>query len=347
MSWPIPQFSRSKINRAGEILAADNPAPEDFAWAQDVLSNWRACHGYPVNTFQATLRARLNTIDKNAIVAQRLKRTPSIINKLRRFAGMNLARMQDIGGLRAVVGTLKQVRQLQTTYVDDPGRFTHELIDHDDYIEHPKDTGYRSVHLIYKYSNDRAPAYNGLQLELQIRTKLQHAWATAVETMGTFLGQVLKSSQGEQRWLKFFEMTGSAFAYLEHTPLVPGYENLSRRDTFSAVTESEADLGVLDKLDGFSVALTAISSDKKPGSYHLIVLNSGTKSVDIKTYGRNRLETATKDYAHVEERIVHGDKLEAVLVSAGPVDQLRRAYPNYFLDTHDFIAQVKGIIQAT
>ena len=343
MTLPTPRYTRSQVNRAGRVLIAENPTIEQFEWARDVLTNWRACHAYPVNTFQATLRKKLQHIDKKAIVAQRLKRTPSIISKLQRFEGMNLARMQDIGGLRAVVGSLQQARDLEMEYRQ--SRFTHELVGSSDYIKEPKETGYRSIHLVYRYKNLNAPAYDKLQLELQIRTKLQHAWATAVETMGTFLGQALKSSQGEQQWLRFFEVTGSAFAYIERSTLVPGYEHLSRQDTFKAVAAAEADLGVLDKLDGFSIALNAISTDKGRGSYHIVVLDSASKTVEIKSYGRNRLDEAALDYAAVETRAARGEMIEAVLVSAGPIESLRRAYPNYFLDTRDFIRRVKRIIQ--
>jgi putative GTP pyrophosphokinase len=110
-----------------------------------------------------------------------MKRAPSIVSKLQRFDGMNLARMQDIGGLRAVLGSVSRVRKLEAMYRN--SKFRHVLV----YIAHPKSDGYRGIHLIYRYSNSLAPAYDGLSLELQVRTRLQHAWATAVETMGTFL----------------------------------------------------------------------------------------------------------------------------------------------------------------
>ena len=80
----------------------------------------------------------------------------------------------------------------------------HELHTSRDYIQHPKPSGYRSIHLVYKYKNPISPEYNGLFVELQIRTRLQLAWATAVETMGTYLGHALKSSEGPERWLDFF-----------------------------------------------------------------------------------------------------------------------------------------------
>lgn len=99
MSFVKPKYSKKQINRAGEILISDDPTESNRRFADEVLANYRAAHGYPINTFQATLRAKLKTIDDKAIVAQRLKRTPSIVLKLKRFEGMKLARMQDIGGL--------------------------------------------------------------------------------------------------------------------------------------------------------------------------------------------------------------------------------------------------------
>lgn len=119
------------------------------------------------------MREKLRAIDSNALVAQRLKRSPSIISKLKRFPKMKLSRMQDIGGLRAVVSNLEVARQLTESYKS--SRFTHDLVGEKDYIEYPKDTGYRGIHLVYKYQNRRVALYDGLHIELQIRTRLQHA----------------------------------------------------------------------------------------------------------------------------------------------------------------------------
>ncbi len=138
MAFVEPQYSKSQVNRAGEILAAGEVySLEDQDWAGAVLANWRACHAYPINTFQATLRKKLKVVDPDALVAQRLKRAPSIIFKLQRFDGMRLARMQDIGGLRAVVGSMSKARKLETAYRR--SRFNHVLTSSKNYIDHPKD----------------------------------------------------------------------------------------------------------------------------------------------------------------------------------------------------------------
>jgi ppGpp synthetase/RelA/SpoT-type nucleotidyltranferase len=347
MAFVEPKYSKSQVNRAGEILIdPDKFSEEEQDWASRVLANWRACHGYPINTFQATLRQKLKAIDEDAIVAQRLKRAPSIILKLQRFEGMRLARMQDIGGLRAVVGSVAKVRKLEATYRNPGTSFKHVLASSKNYIDEPKLDGYRSIHLIYRYENENAPAYNGLSLELQLRTKLQHAWATAVETMGTFLGQALKSGQGESEWRSFFAKAGAALAHVERTVAVPGFENRSKEEVFAEVANAERKLHVLEKLSGFAIAADKITAERGQGAYHLIVLDSSRRSVSIRPYPIARLEQANIDYATIEQRTKAGEPIEAVLVSAGPIDALRKAYPNYFLDTQEFVRQLDKVISS-
>ncbi len=58
----------------------------------------------------------------------------------------------------------------------------------------------------------------------------------------------------------------------------------------------------------------------------------------------HRRRTAIEAYADVERRSKLGEQVEAVLVSAGPVEALKKAYPNYFLDTHQFVSQVGRVV---
>lgn len=351
MAWPTPKFSKRKVDKAGEFLLGrfvagpsgplnDNDINRFFE-SFEIIDNWRACHGYPINTFQATLRKKLKTIDKKALVAQRLKRMPSIIRKLKRFEKMKLSRMQDLGGLRAVVSNLKQLRKLEQSYKN--SKFTHRLVNEKDYVIDPKNSGYRSVHLVYKYDNKKINNYNGLFIELQIRTKLQHTWATAVETMGTFLDHALKSSEGPINWLDFFSLCGSAFAFLENTKPIPKYEHLNEIETYQKTIEEANRLNIIERLQGFTIAAERIQTDKKSGSYHLIVLDLELKVVRINSYGKSELNQASKDYANVEKNISQGRDAQAVLVSAGPLDNLKRAYPSYFLDTKEFIINLNKI----
>jgi putative GTP pyrophosphokinase len=352
MTFPVPEYSRTQVQRAGATLVTadteDGGGINMDRWyeAYLILSNWRACHGYPINTFQSTLRKKLQKIDPDSLVAQRLKRTPSILNKLKRFNGMSLSRMQDIGGLRAVVTSLAQLRTLHLAYRETV--FTHTLVSEYDYVAVPKRSGYRSIHLVYKYKLRAPSPYDGLQLELQFRTKLQHAWATAVETMGTFLEHSLKSSEGPEEWLNFFSLVSSAFAHLERMPRVPGYEHLGRAETFQ-LTKVEAErLEVQDRLKRYSTAVKSIpTTGTTRGAYYLVELQltGDDSNVKITSFARDRLEEANAAYSRAEQEAIQA-KAQVVLVSAGSIASLKQAYPNYFLDTHEFLKQLERITRS-
>ena len=342
----VPKESRNKIDKAGQVLANN---PQLIGVDRDLIEKWRACHAYPLNTFNSTLRDKVRKFHDSPIVAQRLKRMSTIIDKLKRYPQMKLTRMQDIGGVRAVMNSINDVYELAKDYKD-KSRFIHKLTSEKDYIKNPRDEdGYRSLHLVYKYKNKHVPSYNGLLIELQIRTKLQHTWATAVETMGTFLGQALKSRQGEKEWLDFFAIVSSAFAHMENSPRVPRFAIISKDETFSMVAKANQEIQVLEKIRGYSVAVNEIvkrGSTQQGWFYHLIILNSLQKTVQIKAYKRGSFKQAVEDYAKVEEQVAKGEKIEPVLVSAGPLDVLRKAYPNFFLDIGDFVRKVENIIKA-
>ncbi len=337
MSTISPQYSHSQVNRAGDVLRRSDSPDSARLEAAEILANWRARHNYPINTFQATLRDKLKTVDEEAIVAQRLKRIPSIVEKLKRYPGMQLARMEDIGGLRAIVSDLDGVRRLYEGYRQ--AHFKHVLYKEHDYIQKPKETGYRSIHLVYQYRNDlneEARNHNGLLLEVQLRTRLQHAWAAAVETAGTMLNCQLKSGEGPPEWLDFFAATGSAFAHLEKQPPVPGYQHLSALETYQLVARLAQQLMVRQKLSGFSAVIDNTQAHEGR-TYYLLSLDPVAGSVQTWAYGRDSFELATSDYLKAEEAILTGSQQQAVLVATKSIEDLRWAYPSFFLDTREFL----------
>jgi ppGpp synthetase/RelA/SpoT-type nucleotidyltranferase len=342
LAYVQPIYSKNNVRKAGDILKDDNASKSDKIWGNEVLGNWRAIHSYPINTFQATLRDKLKIIDESSLVAQRLKRSPSIISKLKRFPSMQLSRMQDIGGLRAVLSTLENVEELQKSYKVST-RFPHELVNEKNYILEPKDTGYRGIHLIYKYKNQKNNIYDGLHIELQIRTRLQHSWATAVETMGTFLNHSLKSSEGPEEWLAFFALTGSAFAHFEKSNPVTQYAHMSKDETYTTMIYEASRLNVVERLKAFSIATESITTGKSLGSYHIVILNPKEKNVIVESFSKRRIDEANLRYSYYENQINEGNQLQVVLVATGSIESLRQAYPSYFLDTEQFIKAINRI----
>ena len=343
--WAAPSFSRAEVDRAGRLLAQNGVAadPLVIGHALDVINNWRSSHSFPLNTLQMALRQRSASICEAPIVAQRLKRVPSIFGKLRRFPKMKLSRMQDVGGARAVLPAMAEVDRLREAYRQ--RRTRHQLVGEKDYVRQPKASGYRSIHLVYRYHSDKNDLYNnGLQIELQLRTRRQHAWATAVETVGTFLGQSLKSSQGREDWLRFFELIGSGFALVEGWTTADNVPD-DPEALVAEIRDAARRLQAKKKLEAFRQALVFDEKERRQSqaSYYLFVLQPEQKSLAIRTYGAGGLGQATEAYL-TQEKNLAGTAGDTVLVRSDSLESLRRAFPNYFWDTRTFVEEMDRLL---
>ncbi len=345
MAWTEPQYSKGQVDKAGQVLVSADASYEQLYDAMTVVNNWRSAHSFPLNTLQVGLRQRARQIDPEALVAQRIKRMSSIEAKLSRFKTIRLSQMQDIGGCRAVVRTVSNVRQLAELH--DRSAMKHKLLRIDDYLEKPQSSGYRGIHLIYRYYSDRSETYNGLQIEIQLRSLLQHAWATAVETVGTFLKQALKSSQGHVEWLRFFALMGSALALRERTAIVPGTP-ATRHELLNELREAAQALEVERRLDAYGNALQTLEEQSVADAhFFLMILDPATDTITIRGFRKNELDAATATYLHVERSLNASTGAEAVLVSVDSISALKRAYPNYFLDTQSFLLAVRRALSSS
>ena len=166
MAWTAPEYSRSQVNDAGVTLVDSSASRQAKSRARTIVNNWRASQGFPLNALQMNLRNTVAAFGDAALVAQRLKRLSSIEAKLRRSHHMQLARMHDIGGCRAVLPSADDVLDIVRKY--DKSRAMHEPLRRYDYLTSPRDSGYRGVHLVYGYrtrSNAHA-AYRGMRIEI-------------------------------------------------------------------------------------------------------------------------------------------------------------------------------------
>jgi hypothetical protein len=64
---------------------------------------------------------------------------------------------------------------------------------------------------------------------MQIRSGLQHAWATAVEAVGLVRAEAMKAGEGDANWLRLFDLISSEFAEAEGCPTVPGAPSKAER----------------------------------------------------------------------------------------------------------------------
>ncbi len=350
MEWVKPIYSRREVNWAASYLVQDFSGspdidPNKIDQAFDVVDNFRAVHAFPLNTLQNRLRKHVKNIDKRSIIAQRLKRFSSIWFKLRRFEQMKLWDMQDIGGCRAIVPDLNYVEHVVNTFKS--SRIRHSLTHEDDYIQQPRDSGYRSRYLVYRYISDRNEIYNGLKVEVQIRTPIQHAWATTVETVDAFTQQALKSSMGKRDWERFFQLMGTEMALLEDTPPVPGTPTDSRelRQELKACAD---ELQVLTTLARFRMALSVTryqSAKGKNAAFFLLSLDNTAEHLRVTGYSRRESIEATKAYSNREKEIRNLKGRDTVLVSVDSIRNLQQAYPNYFADTAMFAHILKEALK--
>lgn len=339
MKWIDPAHSKNKVRKAGDVLRSKHELSENTLQAYKILSNWRSAHAYPMHCLLMILRKKSNEICRDPIVVQRLKRSPSIIAKLRRMRGMSLDRMQDIAGCRSVVNSLTQVKQLSNLIKN--SQTSHIFHNEKDYINYPKESGYRCIHLVYKY-NASKKEYKNFFIELQLRSQIQHAWATAVEVVDLFTKQALKASYGQETWKDFFRYVSVEFARLEKAPTDP---NLSKIEIMENVKRLESTLSVRDRLGAFAVTTRHIEKQtKKEFQYYIMVLDAKKNSISVYQYEAKKVGEATEQYLKLETEHANNDRVDVVLVSGDSIKNLKKAYPNYFADTKNFLSYYNKIL---
>lgn len=338
--WKVVEYPRNQIIKAGKIIKNSESTQDEIAYATQVIDNWRAAHAFPMHVIYTHLR-RMAQSDSNIIVAERLKRIDSIVNKLKREPTMSLWAIQDLGGCRFIVTTIEDVYKYSSDY--EKSRKRHILQSKYDYIEHPKTTGYRSLHVVYKYHSDTVDTYNkNMLVEIQFRTHLQHLWATAVETMGLFTKKAIKSGQGDDDVNRFFVLASALFAKIENQPIPPNV--IDDIDEIASEIETlNAKHNYLDFLSGIRVATDYQEQNmksKKMG-YYILILNYNTNRLRIQSFMPSQFEQANKIYNSIESTRAE-TKIDAVLVNVSSFKALKAAYPNYFSDINEFISIVKN-----
>lgn len=209
--------SKTQVNRAGDVLrsyiSGQLVAEDEHEAARRTLLAFRAAHQYPLIKATMGLRSTVTTEGCPVEVSQRLKRVPTILDKLVRQPRMELARMQDIGGCRAVLRDIAEVRRVERRVHRNNLNRTGKSPRVSDYISSPRSSGYRGIHVIVEY--------DGRAIEVQLRTQVMHEWAIAVEQLSGRVGADLKSSVGPREVLDWLEAVSEAMAIEEGGGVVP------------------------------------------------------------------------------------------------------------------------------
>jgi putative GTP pyrophosphokinase len=342
--------SKRSLNKLADgllKLGEDDRADED---TYKQLNHYRSLF-HPLMTLVNTqCRARITrTLSKTqaqkSIVVQRIKRLESIILKLQRHPTMELSEMQDIGGVRVILPDM-----------DALDIFTENLFHRSkviklkktkNYILEPKSDGYRSVHYLLELKNKRldiAP-FENLIVELQVRTMLQHCWATGVEIAGIINNKHYKTGDWDTDWGQFFLLLSEYFS---------GIENKLKLETnlLLELKKFIAGLNIIERLEVVSLSFRVLEAQLKfADKEKLLLLVTDFEIHQITISIEDDEESALKKLEILENRFSlkkSGQlKGQALLVKGADIKNLKKAYPNYYMDTRMLIDEIKKMMKLT
>lgn len=322
-----PGGSKSRVTRAGQAVRDKAVTAEDLA----VIDTWRAAHRAVLNTFQAILRIRAK--DTNVVVAQRHKRKRTIFDKLRRLPRMELARMDDIAGCRLIFSSIEELNAFRSKL--HKAKFKHKrrnAIDKYDYIARPKSTGYRGIHDVYEYdvNSDHGKDYKGLFVEIQYRTFVQHAWATAVEVIGIITESQPKFQRGDDRYERAMAFASEILARA-HEDKTSCFPVMSDNQLVREFLNIDEEIGLLKLLRGINA-----SGREAFAKGNVILMFTDTEELEVKTY-RDATDALRALFKHEKDN----PGRDVVLVRADSSEDIRTAFRNYFTDATEFIRLVE------
>ena len=252
---------------------------------------------------------------------------------------MQLARMHDIAGCRLIFRTEEDM----SAYIDRLHRtagFKHirKEEQYKDYIQNPKESGYRGIHDVYAYKSkkglDRSNKWDGLLVEIQYRTIYQHAWATAVEIADYLTKSRTKFSEGKESQKEFFRYASEIISRV--------YEG--KKSCKSSLTNLELVLGFM-KLEKETHLLQRLKQLKAlsriPNIFRqnlILHFRIENDKPQCRVTGFNSLSKANARYFEMERQYPQDD---IVLVKSKDKKSILEAYRNYFADATDFTGYIE------
>lgn len=298
----------------------------------ELLQEFRKSYSDALPFVFESLRKSAIKVDGRAIVTFRIKRIDTIINKLRRFEGkegcgdMRLSRMWDIAGCRCIISTPNEqsIFKLVNNVVK-----SKEIIERrtaNDYVTSPKPDGYRSYHMYVMREGTDKP------IEIQIRNKEMHNWATLVEIFDILYGLGIKEGNKTNRQQEFLYLFSKK-------------DQLSAEDSRKLI-EIEDELHVFeDMCQMFSKNYYQVRKQwavRKKGENFLVLEAGKGFSTTIDAF--SSFEEAEECYynKYLQRR---NTNLVMVYSKSSEFSDISFAYSNYILSVHSFFFDYKKIIE--
>lgn len=322
--------SRSKIDKAGAILSDQSRDYDELALELDyVFEDYRKEHLEPLTRLTLELQAWLQSFEKNYFIAQRLKRRPQILRKLRRLS-VRLTQLQDIGGCRIIVDKnpdVDEVLRFIRSRVSSSG--FARIVRETDYRELGRDdTGYRALHLLLDVNN--------FKIELQIRSRIQHYWSESIERTSVIYGRRLKEKEGDPIVLDYFKAFSDALHTIETNRALSRDREIAleeKRKLSEDIIGRHSDARALGgHVNSDIVRTMAETETNNPGGLNnwILVFNwTDGNFVAWDIVGRNADEAIEK-YTRYERDFPEEDDYEVVLIGSSDISTVPQTHSHYF-----------------
>lgn len=328
---PIKHISKSAIDKAGNILAKEKfQTYEEWESSDAIFDEFRQAHLQPLTSTTIALQNWFRADNASYIIVQRLKRKPQILRKLKRL-NTRLTQLQDIGGLRVIVDQNSDVDKLIEYITSKLKQQTSIVVKRIvDYREKGRDdSGYRAAHIVMER--------DGVFLELQIRSRIQHYWAELIERTSVIYGYVIKELEGDRRVIDYFKDLSNLFYLIETGQQPDSSQKIdierSRIEAETIINESDTK-NILSGYVNEGIVKTLVDKEKRTGESNfnnwifIFNWNQGI-FVDWTNVSLNPDE-AIKSYVEYENKYPADKGFEVVLVGTSSVANVRETHSHYF-----------------
>lgn len=331
-------LSKSKIDKVGKILVEPKKYTEEQVNnAYELLSQYRMEHLKPLTELNLRLREWLMDFSKDYYIAQRLKRTPRIIEKLRRLKTLRLSQLQDIGGCRIIVENYQVQEELFQYIINRLAKskvitiYGNKKNNPVDYRERGRDdSGYRAIHIILKVRE--------MKIELQIRSNMQHYWAESIERTSIIYQKNIKSLQGDPIVIQYFKTLSDIFFEIEcnRNPTITQKNDLDELKIEAEKIIKNADSYKLlnsNVNENFIQHMKARVSKSRYRKIYNWLLIFNWKTGEFQNWillEKTKPEEIAKEYEKNEKSYSVDYGYEVVVIGASSVETIRHTHSHYF-----------------
>ena len=335
MENTVKEFSKNALIRLNRELRG-NSTPSAEALCQ--LQQYRLSHKELTKEVFDIVLEQARLINDEAICAFRIKRLDSIVRKISRLEGsIELKSMGDIAGCRCILNSDDEVYKLMRALKSHPRLIVD---DHgvNNYIKRPKESGYKSMHMYVTMEG-----YGRRKVEIQLRSRKHHDWATFVEVIDLIYGTNVK----EGVWTEKSQHMYTDFCNL-HKILSKKDEHLTL-DEIKTILYTVAYYDIINGVSGLMVK--NIANVRKQWADILSSCPYTPKNFYIST-NKDKIPSiqAFESYAQSEDfyflQFEQDNTANQVLVcmNSPSFDFISTAYSNYILVCHGFTHRLHNIM---